>query len=123
MKKWKRILKLFGLSIPGIIGQYVIDDIQSIGEVMKQFWIYFFVHFWFFWLCVAVGFAWIIVSDVREKVKEFNEFKQWATEHDYEVFKQWLERTKIDGRGFHGMSDKSLEGKIVAMLEWWKEKG
>ena len=44
----------------------------------------------------------------------------WFKNKKYEVFQQWL----IDKRGtnYPHMSEESLEGKIVSMLEWWDSR-
>jgi len=109
--------------IVGTVTSKFIEKAITMIPSVKWIWQTFVVELWPLWvglLCIIA--YWLIVS-FRDFRKEHKELKTWVLTRHYESYHQWLERTKIDGRGFYDMAEKSLEGKIVSMLEWWKEKG
>ncbi len=80
-------------------------------STVKQFWDNLTPWQFLFLLSVIV----IIFNFVRNHIK-LQKFKN----REYEAFHEWLISKRHSG--YPDMSEKSLEGKIVSMLEWWDDR-
>ncbi len=112
---WKNILKhpIF-IAVLTIVLTATLEGKIKMPEIINYIYQNGFVKIWYVWFGIAVGIVYWFIKTYVKMIK--------FQSGQYETFHRWLDKTCIEERDYKYMSDNSLEGRIVAMLQWWKER-
>lgn len=101
-----------GPAISGAISALVTWALKEFSEATMKHVVSFLVTF----SPILVGF---LVFSVHSLIKDYRNSRYFRN-MKYEAFHKWLSDNR--NTGYPHMAEESLEGRIVAMLEWWDER-